>query len=101
MKKLWLSIPLVLLIAGGAVWWSSCEAEVSPGTIEVKPGVSLDQPFVHAEDGEEAFDAGVGRVFGRVVDEKIEPVSGARVRLYAKEPEIEELESSSTDTRRW
>lgn len=92
MKKLWLSIPLVLLIAGGAVWWASCEAEVSPGPIEAKPEVSLDQPFVHAESGEEAFDAGVGRVWGRVIDENAEPVSSARVRLYAKQPEIEELE---------
>lgn len=93
MKRLWIPIPLLLLGAGGLLWWSSCDPDPTPGTSTPSPEeVHLDRPFVHVGEGEEAFDAGVGRVAGRVVDENLKPVSGARVRLFAKGPELEELE---------
>ncbi len=92
MKKRWLPIPLLGLAAAGVLWWSSCEPDLVPGAPPEGPGAQLDRPFVHTGAGEGAFDAGVGRVTGRVVNEDLKPVSGARVRLFAKGPEVEELE---------
>ncbi len=95
MRKLWLLITAVVLGTGGLVWWLTCESEVTANTnaVDGRPP-SSGQPFVHANEGEEAIDAGVGRVSGRVVNPGNTPVNGATVRLFARGAELEELECS-------
>ncbi|MDP1828488.1 MAG: carboxypeptidase-like regulatory domain-containing protein [Archangium sp.] len=96
MRRLWvvLAVVVVALTTGGLVWWLMNEPELSGPDMPPPedPSGQLDRPFVHVQTDEEAFDAGVGRVAGRVVDANGTPVSGARVRLYAGGPEIEDLE---------
>ena len=89
MRKLWLVIAVVVLAAGGLVWWLVSEPEAGAGPSTPSPDdgtAALDSPFVHAPASEDAVDAGVGRVSGRVLDENGAPVSGVRVRLYAPGP---------------
>lgn len=97
MKKLWAVIAVVVLTTAGLVWWLSSDPDVSTGPGTPSPSdqlASLDKPFVRASSEEGEVDAGVGRVAGKVVDGELKPVPGARVRLYAHVPELDELECS-------
>ena len=93
MRKLWLVIAVVVLTTAGLVGWLMADPEAtSPRPVD--SSTQLDQPFVRAASGDELLDAGVGRVSGRVVDQNLTPVAGARVRLFASGPELEDLECS-------
>ena len=93
MRKLWFVSAVVVSAAGGLAWWLLREPDVGALTATPDdPTAQLDRPFIHTPDGEEAVDAGVGRVSGRVVTQDAAPVKGARVRLYAHSPELEDLE---------
>ncbi len=98
MKKLWAVIAVVVLTTVGLVWWLSSDPEVTttgPSTPSSNDQRSaLDQPFVRASSDEDETDAGVGHVGGTVVDPELKPVPGARVRLYAHAPELDDLECS-------
>ena len=90
MRKLWLVIAVVVSAAAAFAWWLMREPEVAAARDDTT--AQRDRPFIHAPEGEEAVDAGVGRVSGRVVTQDAVPVMGARVRLYARGPELEDLE---------
>ncbi len=94
MRKLWLLIGVVVLGTGCLVWWLTDDARAGDPDAIAQDGRTqvLGQPFLHANDGEEAVDAGVGRVGGRVVDPDLNPIAGAKVRLYAHGEGIEGLE---------
>ena len=97
MKKLWAVIAVVVLTTVGLVWWLSADPEVTTGPSTPSTNdqlASLDKPFVRTSNEEGETDAGVGHVSGRVVDGELNPIPGARVRLYAHAPELDELECS-------
>ncbi len=92
MRRTAILIGVVVLAAAGLAWWFLREPTEAP--IVSAPSQVQDAPFQFAAtDPEDVFDAGVGRVSGRVVagDDQA-PVAGVRVRLYAEVPEIERLE---------
>lgn len=93
MRPIRVLIAVVVLALGGALaWWLLAEPE-APAAAAADDHAALNTAFVVRADEEgEALDAGVGRVTGRVFDGDMKPVGGARVRLYAKGPEIEQLE---------
>ncbi len=96
MRKVSIVIFVVVLLTGGLVWWLTRDPAATDDSTGTAPhgdnsAVGLDRPFVRSTDSEEAFDAGVGRVTGHILDADQNPVRGARVRLYEHGPELEEL----------
>jgi protocatechuate 3,4-dioxygenase beta subunit len=96
MKKLWVVIAVVVLATAGLVWWLSGDPDVigPDATPPNEQQASLDQPFIRSDTDEESLDAGVGRVTGHVFDSDFVPMQGVRVRLYAHEAELDQLECS-------
>ncbi len=94
MRKLWvLLVGVVVLGTGCLIWWLTFDPEVTPEVIAADDrAASLGQPFVHANEGDDAVDAGTGRISGSVLSAEYTPVEGAKVRLYARGAELEELE---------
>lgn len=87
----WLGVAAALLVLGGAAaWWltrpvdlPSADAMVATADVPVFQRASADSSFI---------DAGVTEVRGVLVEEESErPVAGARVRVLASAPEVEEL----------
>lgn len=95
MRAALIVIAVVVVITGVLTWWLLREPSVTTptGPVDAQPLDERPAEFKHAErDGEEAFDAGVGRVTGRVLAGADVPAPGARVRAYATDLELSKLE---------
>lgn len=96
MRATLIIVAVVLVITGALTWWLLREPTIGTPTTATPDAQQADErpaEFKRADrEDDEAFDAGVGRVTGKVLMSDDVPAPGARIRAYAAEPELTRLE---------
>lgn len=92
MRAALIAIVVVVIVTAGLLWWAMREPTV-PGVADPTTSTSA-EPSVgfRRQAADEASDAGVGRIAGRVMLDAETPAVGARVRLFDQRPELMVLE---------